>query len=211
MPLFSHKNLHPEGKIALWDIREEETWFLEQLNLFPKEVARLEKIKGKGRRLEWLAARQLIHKMSQRKDRGALIKDEFGKPYLENSKWQISLSHTNQMAAAIAAPNSVGIDIQVFVPKIERLAHKYMRPEEFASLKEETRLRHLHVYWCAKEALYKIYGRKLLDFRQHIHVTPFEYSEDGGQFKGRVLKEDFDETFHLWYEVIEDYFLVYGG
>lgn len=211
MPLFSHKHLHPEGEVGLWDIREDETWFKNRLNIFPEEAKNLSRIKGQGRRLEWLGARYLLHQMSQRKDRGALIKDEFGKPHLENSEWQISISHSAHMAAAIAAPHSVGIDIQIFVPKIARLAHKYMRPEEMDSLSNPTELQHLHVYWCAKETLYKIYGRKLLDFKKNIHVTPFTYNKGGGQFKGRVTKDDFDRSFHLFYEVIGDYFLVYGG
>ena len=77
MPLFSHKILHPEGAIGIWDIRESEDWFCEQLKLHPEEKANLERIRGEGRRREWLGARYLIHKMSGRKDRGALIKDEF--------------------------------------------------------------------------------------------------------------------------------------
>ena len=210
MPLFTHKHLHPEGEIGLWDIREDEAWFRAQLDLFPEEIIKLESIKGQGRRVEWLAARHLIHQMSGREDRGALIKDEFGKPHLENSRWKISISHTHQMAAAIAAPHSVGIDIQIFVPKIDRLAHKYMRPEESESLEEITKLRHLHVYWSAKETLFKIYGRRVIDFKKNLLVEPFPYSENGGQFKGRVVKDGFDETFHLYYEVIGDYFLVYG-
>lgn len=211
MPLFTHRLLHPEGEIGLWDIRENEAWFRAKLSLFPEEELRLDQIKGQGRRLEWLAARHLIHTMSGRHDRGALIKDEFGKPHLENSDWQISLSHTHQMAAAIAGPTAVGIDIQVFVPKIDRLAHKYMRPEESATLQSTTLLPHLHVYWCAKETLYKLYSRKLIDFRENLMVEPFTYSEKGGQFKGTVIKDDFQQTFQLFYEVMGNYFLVYGA
>jgi len=211
MPLFSYKYLPPDGEVAIWDIREDEKWFRSNLNLFPEEEKSLDKIKGKGRRIEWLAARYLLHKMSKREVRGALIKDEFGKPHLEDSEWKISLSHSSGMAAAIAGAASVGIDIQVFVPRIDRLAHKYMRAEEFASLEVNTFLRHLHVYWCAKEALFKIYGRKQIDFKKNLLVEPFSYSEKGGAFKGRVLKGDFDETFQLFYEVNGDHFLVYGG
>ena len=114
------------------------------------------------------------------------------------------------MAAVIAAPKPVGIDIQQVVEKIERIAHKFMRPEETASLQTATELEHLHVYWGAKEALYKAYGRKLLDFKKHIHITPFDYDVTIGQCEGYVIKDDFKAFYQLKYRKVDDYILVYG-
>ena len=122
MPLQFHRYLQPEGELGLWKIEESEVYFLEQLNLTPIEEDYIVQLKGR-RRLEWLAGRLLLHRMSGRETRGACIKDEFGKPHLEGSAYEISISHSRELAAVVAAPRNVGVDIQKLVAKIERLAH----------------------------------------------------------------------------------------
>ena len=209
MPLFLHKNIELDGELGVWKIEEGEEWFLERLELQEAERKQLSEIKGR-RRQEWLSVRHLVHYMSGRVNRGAFVKDQFGKPHLEHSSFQISISHSREMAAAIAAPTTVGIDIQKIVPKIERIAHKFMRGEEMDSLEPASRLEHLHVYWGAKEALYKAYGRKELDFCEHILVKPFTYDLSEGKTNGVVIKNSFRESYQLRYERIGDYILVYG-
>ncbi len=208
MPIALHRNLKPDTQLGIWEITESEDWFLDQLDLQAAELSQLNSIRG-HRRLEWLSVRQLIHHMSGRKDRAALTKDAFGKPFLENSDFFISVSHSRDAAAAIAASGLVGIDIQQIVSKIDRLAPKFMRPEELASLRPDTRIEHLHVYWCAKEALYKAYGRRQLDFCTHLFVEPFEF-ETQATFRGHVRKNDVDITFSMQFEWWRDYVLVYG-
>jgi len=77
------------------------------------------------------------------------------------------------------------------------------------SLKSKTRLEHLHVYWGAKEALYKAYGRKKLEFREHILIEPFAYNLKKGKCKGIVIKGDFSATYSLSYQKIGNHMLVY--
>lgn len=210
MGFFLHRNLSPEGELDIWEIEEPEDWFQEQLHLTPVELQQIDAIKGDGRRLEWLAGRYLLHLMSGREERVVCLTDQYGKPYLENSRFQISISHSHYKVAVIAAPLAVGVDIQKFVPKIERLAHKYMRSDELESLEAATRLEHLHVYWGAKESLYKAYGRRSLDLKEHIRIEPFSYNSETGQFHGTVVKEDYRAHYQLWYEKIGEFMLVYA-
>jgi len=209
MPLLFHKHIKPEGELGLWRIAEEESYFLEHLKLFPKEAIWLRKMKG-HRRLEWLAGRWLLHLMSGREDRGACLKDEFGKPYLENSLYQISISHSRELTSVMGSPKLVGVDIQRLVGKIDRIAPKFMREVEMDSLDVKYRLEHLHVYWGIKEALYKAYGRKKLHFRKHIFVAPFSFDLELGKCKGFVEKDNYRLDCDLYYEQIDDYILVYG-
>ncbi|MCP3931822.1 MAG: 4'-phosphopantetheinyl transferase superfamily protein [Bacteroidetes bacterium] len=209
MPLLLHKNIKPSGEYGIWEIREKEDFFLRQLPLIEEEREQLNKFKGR-RRTEWLAVRYLIHHMSGRKKRSALLKDTFGKPHLEGASYHISISHSHEMAAAIAAPVPVGIDIQYVVSKIDRIAHKYMRPEELESLRSDTRIEHLHVYWGAKEALYKAYGRKKLHFITNILIEPFSFQSGKGIMSGKIKKENYEATFNLYYEQLGDYILVYA-
>ena len=201
--------MRPTGEIGLWKIKEDEHFFMEKLTLFPKELELVNSIKG-HRKLEWLASRWLLHLMSGRNIRGACLKDEFGKPYLENSFFDISISHSRELVTVMAAPQAVGIDIQKLVGKIESISHKFLREEEKASLSEKNYLEHLHVYWGAKEALFKAYGRKQLDFKQHIHIKPFEFNLRNGKCFGNVIKEDYNADFEIRYEQVDDYILVYA-
>ena len=209
MPLFLHDEIEPAGELGLWRITETEDWFLAQLDLTPPELEQARQFKSR-RRLEWLAARLLVHQMSGRDRREVMMKDDFGKPYLENSGYFLSISHSAYLAAAIAAPRPAGIDVQRLVGKIDRLAHRFMGPEELASLEPATRLYHLHVYWGAKEALYKAYGRRRLDFREHIFITPFAYNPAGVRFHGRIAMDGFSADYDVRYEQHGEYVLVYA-
>lgn len=195
--------LSPQGEIGLWHIRETEAFFREELQLTEAEKRYIDGVKG-HRRIESLAVRYLLHLMSGRKIRGACRKDAFGKPFLEDSPFHISISHTTDWAAVIAAPVIVGIDVQRYVPKIDQLAPKFMRETEFESLQPDSRLEHLHVYWGAKEALYKAYGRRQLDFKSNILIDPFVYDPAGGTFTGQIEKDDYRQLFQLEYHLIED-------
>ncbi len=209
MPLFLHRYLRPFGEVGIWEITEGENYFQQRLVLTEEEEAQLAVIKGR-RRTEWLAARQLLHLMSGRDRRASFYKDENGKPHLHNANYQISISHSHSMAAAITAPVAVGIDIQFLVPKIERIAHKFLSEQERIHISSELRIEQLHVYWGAKEALYKAYGRKQLDLCRHILIEPFNLDYEAGYCEGRILKDDFLATFNIHYEKIGRYILVYA-
>ncbi|MEQ8706083.1 MAG: 4'-phosphopantetheinyl transferase superfamily protein [Phaeodactylibacter sp.] len=211
MPLSIHHSIKPVGEIGIWDIEEQEDWFLSQLHLKVDEAEQLQRLKGR-RRLEWLAARQLIHQMSGRIDRALFRKDEHGKPYLEGSPYQISISHSHEKAAAIAAPDIVGIDIQHWVPKIERLAKRFLNKAELDQLHAAApeRLFQLHVLWGAKESLYKAYGRRQLDFCQHMKVGPINASLKRGTIYGQVHKAEYRQDFCIHYQQLNQYILVYA-
>lgn len=209
MAIFKRKYLTPEGELGLWKIEEEEDHFLLGMTLHQEEIDQLAQIKG-HKRLEYLAVRQLLHEMSGRPKRSPCLKDEFGKPHLEDSLFHISMSHSHNVVAAIAAPRLVGVDIQKLVGKIDRISEKYMREEELESLNRDTRIEHLHVYWGAKECLYKAYGRKELEFKKHILIEPFNFDLNMGFGFGSVIKGDYNKKFVIHYEKIEDYILVYA-
>ena len=208
MSLIFHKYIKPEGELGIWKIQEDEAFFYDRLDLTEKEKKHLDSIKG-HLKIEWLASRYLLHKMSGRETRGRLVKDEYGKPTLEASEYHISLSHSSQLAAVAAGPAIVGVDIQKIVEKMRRIAPKFMNENEFASLGEE-QLLHMHVYWGAKECLYKSYGKRKLDFKKHILIDAFKMERDYGLISGKVVKEDFYQSYEIVYQKIEDYLLVYS-
>lgn len=208
MPLWEERHLPDGSQLGIWKIEEPESFFSERLALVEVEKAELAPLKGR-RRLEWLASRYLIHNLLSDEpewDRIPLQKDEFGKPHLYGSPLELSFSHTHEWAAVIISEVPVGIDIQVFVKKIGRLERKFMRPVESASLVEGTNLKHLHYYWCAKESLYKAYGRRELDWLENILVEPFDFQKIT-QSTGQICKGDLCQNYELIFEEHVAFFL----
>ncbi len=208
MPLHFHKYIKPEGEVGIWKIKEPISFFLQNMELTDVEKDHVNKIRG-HLKVEWLASRYLLHIMSGRTERGELLKDKYGKPFLKDSTYQISLSHSAELAAVAASPKIVGVDIQKIVPKIKRIANKFMRPEELKVLSTND-IFHLHLFWGAKECLYKSYGKRKLDFRKHIHIEPFILRGEEGTFSGKVMKGDFKEEYKITYQKIDDYLLVHS-
>jgi len=209
MPIIQLK-AESETTQAIWRIEESEAWFLEQLQLNDAECVQLEEIKG-WRRTEWLAVRHLVATMLPDHERPVLVKDEYGKPFLHNSSLHVSISHSHHLAAAMLSKQVIGIDIQKIVAKIERLAPRFLSENELAFIHPGAyRIEHLHVCWCAKEALYKAYGKREVDFCEHLWLDPFVYTPEGGIFQGRVVKGDYNERFDLRYSMVEDCMLVTG-
>ncbi len=206
MPLLFHHLLQPIGELGCWSITETERELAHQLPLHAEETAQLLRILGEGRRREFLAARRLLHLMSGRPQRGSLLKDEFGKPRLENSLFHISISHTHGHSAALAHPRPCGVDIQQIVPKISRLAHKFVRPDEARpNLPAPEALLYTHLLWSAKEALYKAYGRRELAFQDNLiteFTEPLRFDTTGGRGRGRLVKEELRIGYDIHYRML---------
>ena len=69
---------------------------------------------------------------------------------------------------------------------LTRIASKFCSEEELAEIKENADPLILTLTWCAKEALYKLYGLKQLDFRHHIRVNNLNPSVSD-QFTGTII------------------------
>jgi hypothetical protein len=169
MPLIKTVWLGIDSAVALWRIEEPE----EQLAFFALESCP-EDIIHPPKRLEWLAARALIAQLVQ--DIGleytGLRKDEFGKPFLKGLPHQVALTHSFPYVAVQIDPHqSVGIDLEQPKEKLRTIA-----PRMFSQVETEdaaNNLTKLCIYWCAKEALYKLYGQRSLLFSEHLKVEPF--------------------------------------
>ncbi len=209
MPIFLKKELPFEGELGLWKISEDESYFLNRLSLFDDEKKYLNRLNNK-RRLEHLASRYLLHLMSGREIRGACLKDEYGKPYLENSDYHISFSHSNQMVAVIGSPSIVGIDIQKYVDKITRIQHKFLSNHELEYVKDSDAKEKLHILWGAKESLYKAYGRKKVEFKEHLAIDNFKWDGFTSQFQGKINIDQHSSIHNLYAMEIDNYMLVYS-
>jgi phosphopantetheinyl transferase (holo-ACP synthase) len=120
----------------------------------------------------------------------------------------MSMSHTHEFTAIITAPFLVGIDIQIKVDKIARLAKKFLTTEELEQVNlSASPIEHLHVYWGAKESLYKAYGRRALDFKSHLFIKSFNLEQ--GVTRG-FLNKDGQKEFVIRFEIRKNIVLVYA-
>lgn len=170
MALFKKIN-SPHLEIAIWRIEEELSFFESRFQAQPD-------IKNENKKLQWYATRHLVNEMLGSSP--TVIKDEEGKPLLKNSSHHISLSHTNLFAAAmVSASAPVGIDLEMINPKVERIAHKFLREDEIKAIADDEKLGKLILYWSAKEALYKLHGKGGIEFMTQLLIEPFELNQSG--------------------------------
>jgi phosphopantetheine--protein transferase-like protein len=209
MPILLKQELADGGELGVWEITEPVQYFADRLDLHPSEAQEVASLNDR-KQLEWMASRYLLHLMSGRAVRGACLKDDHGKPYLVDSDYHISMSHSRTMVAVVASPHDVGIDIQVIVEKIGRIAKRFLTPEELDRIEPSDHTEVLHVLWGAKESLYKAYGKRQLDFKQHIWTDSIVYKPHGCQTKGGYSRGNEAKTFDIFAQQINNYILVYA-
>lgn len=204
MPLTKIESLGQLRSWGLWQIDESEPdlSFL-SFESCPDEVIHPQK------RLEWLAGRALIKTLVEKcgLTYEGLRKDEYGKPFLKTHPHSISLSHSFPFVAAqLDASHSVGIDVEQVKEKLRQVGPRVLSPGEIADAGND--LTKLCIYWCAKEALYKIHGRRNLLFSDHLQIKPFVLSAQGKLECIIELPEEKTRV-QLGYRVTPEYVLVY--
>ena len=201
MLLFT-RQIAPNVTFGAWHIAENEQFFRDDLPLAAQEEAELAKHHDALRRTEWMASRWLLHRMTGAAERMPLAKNPFAKPFFtENSDWQCSLSHSQGIVAALLTQSVCGCDIQVLVDKMPRLAPRFMNADELAFVAghdHATQFLLQHVFWTAKEALYKAYGLREIDFRAHLRIEPFVWADDAVMTTGYVEKEGVQQRYQLY-------------
>lgn len=210
MPLVHARKEAYQFVYALWEAREPLDWFRERLELLEFEVEEIANLHPE-RRKDWYATRYLIQILSGHPTRPLCLKDAFGKPHFEGSTQTVSISHSKELCAVILSTHAVGIDIQRWDPRMDRVAERFAASEELELLPVSDRSAALHVLWGAKESLYKAYGLGKLDFREHIRCRPFKYHTQGGELAGFLLLPDQGtKEFILRYKAFQDGMLVYA-
>jgi phosphopantetheinyl transferase len=195
--------------ILLWKIEEDANFYLQYLKLTPYDIAEIDKFLIEKRKLQWYASRYTLKQMLDTDEIVHLLKNEQGKPFILDSHLQLSLSHTNTITAAMTNPSlKVGIDVEQIKEKVKRVANKFTTDIETAKMTVENEIAYLITIWSAKESLYKLYGNKRLDFRDHILLKSFELGEKG-VIQGSIEKDNFKKSLTVYYQILDDHVLTY--
>lgn len=209
MALAYHKKLDEDTEFAIWKIEETPEDLYAQLQLKEHEKIVLEDMNNGKRSLHWLSTRVLLRHLVNTDEYIDCKVDENGKPYLANFPYHISFSHSFDYAAVILSKTKpVGIDIEIIKEKIVRVADKFLTKDETSFLDAQHKIEHLYICWCAKEAVYKLQGKRNVSFKDNIRLTAFPYQLEGS-FSARLEADQTCKTFDVFYEQFDNYMIGY--
>ena len=208
MALYLRKELENEAEIGVWEITETEEQ-LKELSMTPTdEMEEISFIKNDSMRKQRLAVRALLCELFGEKV--YLSHHDNGKPYLENSVTNISITHTQKYVAVILNDNEdVGIDIESLARDFSAVEQKALSEDEIEDLDEDRKNEQLAIYWCAKEAIFKRISAYNVDFAEQIEVERFRPRGEGELDATFIHKDGYEEEFELEYMTFDNHVLVW--
>jgi phosphopantetheinyl transferase len=208
MPEILRRQIDANSFYAIWEITENLDELQGMISLRPPEQSLYNSFLVESRKKQWLAYRILIRSLLLPRTYQVEY-DGAGKPYLAGSHYHISVTHSGDLAGVIiSSAGLAGIDIEKVRPKIEKVADRFLHPDEMAGIGAADRTLLLTVAWCAKEALYKMYGRKNLDFKENIRLI-LPHDPDTGHFLGKIQIAGSTREYSLMNSRHKEYVLVY--
>lgn len=175
MPLLQLYNKPLRG---VWQITESSDEMLALLERKKLYLPFLQKVTSEKRRQEWLATRLLLKEMIG--EEVEIFYDHNGAPFLTESVFQLSVSHTSGFVAVLLHEQPfAGIDIETYSDRALRLKERFLSVEEIKMLNPVYQSNHVLLCWSAKEVLFKMIRQVEVDFREHLHISAFPLQTEG--------------------------------
>ena len=207
MGLYLKKELENEAVIGVWQVTETEEELVELSATPSDEMEEISFIRSESLRKQRLAVRALLNTLFDEKV--YLSHHDNGKPYLENNPVNISISHTEKYVAVILhEEENVGIDIESLDRDFSAVEKKALSEDEIDDLEDEKRNEQLAIYWCAKEAVYKLLSRYNVDFAEQIEIERFRPRGEG-ELEATFTSKNEEEEFDLEYITFDRHVLVW--
>jgi phosphopantetheine--protein transferase-like protein len=208
MGLYLKKKLDNDATIGVWQITETEEE-LTRLSATPTdEMEEISFIKSESLRKQRLAVRALLNALFEEKV--YLSHHDNGKPYLENNPVNISITHTEKYVAVILhEDDDCGIDIESLDRDFSAVEKKALSEDEIEDLEEEKRNEQLAIYWCAKEAIFKLLSRYNVDFAEQIEIERFRPRGEGELEATFIDKNEDEQDFDLEYMTFDRHVMVW--
>ena len=202
MPFLKEFIINDKTKIKLWKVIVGEL-NTKELNSDEKKILKLKK--NNILKEQFLATRKVL---ALENSDYKITYNNNGKPSL-NSKYNISISHSHQIAALVISDNSkIGLDIQLNENKIFNIQDKFLNPSEKLNIGENPSLKILTMIWTSKESIYKAVGLKGISFSDNIKIEKVvEEDKTGiGYYTNGSEKVKFDLKFFY----IDEYTICYA-
>ena len=166
------------------------------------------RFKAEKRQQEWLAVRVLLKELLGEEKRIVYLPS--GKPCLEDGSACISFSHTSGYVAVAIHPSAeVGVDIEQYGTRVQRLASRFVRDDEQVSVASGDEIYALLLHWSAKETMFKLMEEEAVDFLEHMRIFPFTLQESG-QMEAQEFRSPKEQKFLIHYDTHPDYVLTFA-
>lgn len=194
-----------QGLIGIWQLSETTTDLLPEFSEAELSDPLFAKYTHGKRQLEWLATRLLLKKM---------IGNEFtisympsGKPLLLHKLFrEISITHSRDFVAIIVHESKkIGIDIENIARDFKRIEKRFLSAEELEFTGDNAELKCL--FWCAKEAVFKLVDDEGIEFREQIIVNPVP--ENRNQFSAEFITACKRINYQIHYDFFAENCLVW--
>ena len=173
MPLYKTITVDEATKLLIWKIEEDFEWLAKSVPLTEHCQKRVDGMKSVLHKRGFMSVRHLLKELGYTDL--DLFYDDNGKPHLKDGK-QISITHSYTFSAIMISDRPVGIDIEKQRDKILKIARKFTPIEEYRTLaNDEAVMRKLTIVWCAKESIYKLYGKTGVGFLENMNVKDFDF------------------------------------
>ena len=177
----------------------------ERKKLSPRDQVRLRQIPHPQKQREFVASRLALREL----DPNYRLTYEGRIPWMDNGMY-VSLTHAHNVGAAMLSKDYiVGLDVEMQREQLFKISEKFLHPEEKLRVRPERALEDLHVYWGAKEALFKIWKKGEVDFSHELRVDPFP-ATDIGETTAQILKNDSLIHCIVNYQMVAGYHLVFA-
>lgn len=192
MPLIKSITV-PNGLLSVWQITESSDELLSYFTNEEFSTPHFQEFTYEKRKAEWLAARALLKQMI-----GSSLPISYnksGKPLLNHPIYpNISISHSREYVAVMVHRYlAVGIDIESMNRNYAPIRKRYLSEMELQQVNEDPLLQ--CIYWCAKEAVFKLIEEDGVDFRKQIEVSALDPQQD--TFTARFICDNREATYQL--------------
>jgi 4'-phosphopantetheinyl transferase len=171
MPIFKTITVSG-GLIGVWKLTETSSDLTPHFSSEELLNPEFQKYTYEKRMVEWLATRLLIRQLIG--SDFSITYSNSGKPILNHNIFKhVSISHSRYFVAIFVHEQfHVGIDIEDLTRNYKQIEKRYLSEDELIAVNQDPRLQCL--YWCAKEAVFKLVPDEGIEFREQIHISPFD-------------------------------------
>ena len=203
MPFLKEFIINEKTKIKLWKVIIGEL-SPKELNKDDKKLFKLKK--NNLLKEQFLATRKIL---SNENSDYIITYDLDGKPIL-NSEFNISISHSHEIAALVISNNlKFGMDVQFKESKILNIQNKFLNEFEKLNIVGDPSIDILTMIWTSKESIYKAIGLKGISFSKNIQIEKFTVKDKIGI--GYYINGAEKVKFDLRFFYLDEYIICYAS
>ncbi len=196
--------VYPKGvSLLVWQVTESEADLCQLFSLgylpeIPKER------KNPRRRIEFLVVQLLLRELLGYQP--ILRYEVSGRPYLADSKVEISISHTAGYIVVAVASEVIGVDVERIGDRAYCVRDRFMNSDEITLLQHATEPQASVLVWSAKESLFKAIASTEIDFKQHLCLLDYSCAMSGS-LSMQERKSLAAKHYRLYYQFFPDFVL----